>query len=137
MAELEQVILFDGVCALCDASVTFVLARDKDARFRFAPLQSDAARELLERSGALDRWGKLDGLILVDGGRVHEGSTAALRIARGLSWPWTWLGALGLVVPRAFRDAAYRFVAARRYRWFGRFDACQLPRPEHRGRFLG
>ena len=75
-------------------------------------------------------------IYLIEDGRLFDRSTAALRIARQLSFPW-WLGAAGLVLPRVLRDVAYRFVARNRYRWFGRTNECRVPTPELRARMLG
>ncbi|MCS6798587.1 MAG: thiol-disulfide oxidoreductase DCC family protein [Myxococcota bacterium] len=129
------VILFDGVCALCDGLVRFVVRRDPVGRFRFAPLQSRAARDLLEALGHRAPADPPASVMLVENGRVYEASDAALRIARSLRGPWRALWILALV-PRPLRDAVYRFVAARRYRWFGRHDTCTVPSPELRSRML-
>ncbi|HEX2190955.1 MAG TPA: thiol-disulfide oxidoreductase DCC family protein [Longimicrobiaceae bacterium] len=128
-----SVVLFDGVCNLCNASVQFILRRDPAGRFRFASLQSDAGRELLLRHG-LDP-DDLFSVVLVEGGRAYTRSDAALRVARGLGGGWRLLAALH-VVPRPVRDGVYGLVAARRYRWFGKRDACMLPTPDLRERFL-
>jgi predicted DCC family thiol-disulfide oxidoreductase YuxK len=129
----HPVVLFDGVCNLCHGAVRFVLERDPAARFRFAPLQSEIGRSLLERHG-LDP-GALDTVVLVDAGGAHARSDAALRIARELGFPWSWLAALR-ALPRPLRDALYGIVVRRRYRWFGRRDACPPPPPRWRERFL-
>jgi predicted DCC family thiol-disulfide oxidoreductase YuxK len=130
---LAEVILFDGVCNLCNASVLFVVRRDPAARFQFAALQSPAATRLL---ASIPHPGPLpDAIVLVDGARVYTRSTAALRIARGLTFPWPLLYGF-IVVPRAIRDWVYELVAARRYRWFGKRDECMVPTPELRARFL-
>jgi predicted DCC family thiol-disulfide oxidoreductase YuxK len=126
-------ILFDGVCNLCNATVRFIIARDPRARFRFAPLQSDAACERLARAGGVPA-GQAS-VVLIENGRLYTRSAAALRIARALRFPWPMLYGL-IVIPRPIRDRAYEFVARRRYRWFGRSQACVLPTPELRDRFL-
>lgn len=124
------VILFDGVCNLCQASVTWVIARDRAEVFRFASLQSAAARELL-------RGVKVpDSVVLVDEAGVHTRSTAALRIARRLGLPWSWLGWVGSLVPRFLRDVIYNRVARNRYAWFGKQDVCMMPTPALAARFL-
>lgn len=127
------VLLFDGVCGLCHRAVAFVLARDRRGVFRFASLQSEVGRALAARCGL--RPDALDTLVLVEGERCSTRSTAALRVARRLTGAWPLLAAL-LVVPRPLRDAVYDAVAARRYRWFGRYDSCPLPPPALRPRFL-
>jgi predicted DCC family thiol-disulfide oxidoreductase YuxK len=129
------IILFDGGCNLCDASVRFVVDHDPDARFRFAPLQSQAAAALLARHGRRSP-PEPQAVVLLEGGRTWEGSDAVLRIARGLRGPWRLARVLA-AVPRPLREAAYRLVARNRARWFGRRDACRVPAPELRARFLG
>jgi predicted DCC family thiol-disulfide oxidoreductase YuxK len=130
---IAPIILFDGVCNLCNASVQFVIARDPRARFRFGALQSEAAAACLQRlcvQGALT-----DSVVLIENDRIYTRSTAALRIARGLRFPWP-VAFLLIAVPRPLRDWVYDFVARRRYRWFGKRDACMVPTPALRDRFL-
>lgn len=129
----HPILLFDGVCNLCHGTVRFVLAHDRAARFRFAPLQSEVGRALLARYG-LDP-AALDSVVLVDADGAHQRSDGALRTFAGLDRPWRWLGLLR-VVPRALRDAVYDWIARHRYGWFGKLDACPLPRQEWRERFL-
>src|SRR6266550_905019 len=129
--QFAPVILFDGVCNLCNGFVRFVIARDPAARFRFAALQSDSARRLLARLDGLG--GNPDSVVLVDRGRVYTRSSAALRIARGLPFPWSLARAL-IVVPRPLRDWVYDRVARHRYRWFGRKDVGMMPTPDSRAR---
>jgi predicted DCC family thiol-disulfide oxidoreductase YuxK len=128
------IVLFDGVCNFCNAGVNFILDHDRRGRIRFAALQSPAGQRLLRRFGL--RANDFDTMVLVDGGRCYTRSTAALRIARLLDgWRWRALSAL-LLVPAFLRDHAYDVLARNRYRWFGRTDACRVPTPEVRGRFL-
>jgi predicted DCC family thiol-disulfide oxidoreductase YuxK len=131
-------VLYDGVCGLCNRLNRFVIARDPAGRFRFAALQSSLARQILARHGRdpQDR----DTLYLVlSRGRPDERllrkSDAALWILRALGGPWRTAAALRLV-PRGVRDLGYDLVARTRYRLFGRYDACPLPDPRHRERFL-
>ncbi len=135
----HAVILFDGVCNLCNGFVNFVIDRDPDGYFQFAALQSEAAQALLEGAGeeavAGSGGGLLRSVVLVEDGHVYRKSTAALRIARHLTGLWPLFVAL-LVVPRTLRDAVYDAVAARRYDWFGRRDQCRVPTPELQDRFL-
>jgi predicted DCC family thiol-disulfide oxidoreductase YuxK len=129
----EAIVLFDGFCRMCSFIVRFVYARDPHARLRFAPLQSEAGQALLRRFGlAADR---MDTFVLVEGDRCFTRSTAALRLVRRLRGLWPLLYA-GIAVPRPLRDAVYGFAAKRRYRWFGRSDACMLPTPDLKRRFL-
>jgi predicted DCC family thiol-disulfide oxidoreductase YuxK len=129
-----NVILFDGVCNLCNGFVQFVIARDPVGRFRFAALQSDAARRLLGQPDAAGS-ASAASVVLVEGDRVFRQSTAALRIARGLGLPWRL--AYGFIaVPRPLRDWMYDVVARHRYHYFGRRDVCMAPTPDVRARFL-
>ncbi|MBI5516701.1 MAG: thiol-disulfide oxidoreductase DCC family protein [Deltaproteobacteria bacterium] len=131
---MPPVVLFDGDCNLCDATVQFVIARDPGARFRFASLQSAAGRDLLAAHGRRLQ-GAPESVVLIEGGAVHERSGAALRILSGLGLPWSLAGVLWLV-PRPVRDALYRWVARNRYRWFGRRTQCLAPSSALRARFL-
>ena len=125
------VVFFDGVCNLCNGVVRFIVERDPHARIQFAPLTSrSAARALASLPGPLP-----DSVVLLDDGQVFTRSDAALRIARLLGFPWSLAAALA-IVPRGLRDAIYDAIARRRYRWFGRREACMVPGPEIRGRFL-
>jgi predicted DCC family thiol-disulfide oxidoreductase YuxK len=127
------VILFDGVCNLCNRSVQFIIARDPAARFRFAPLQSAAAARLLSDASAGAPM--LDSMVLVEDGRAFTRSTAALRIARRLRAPWPLAYAF-ILVPRPLRDRLYDVVARNRYRWFGKRETCMVPAPGIQARFL-
>jgi predicted DCC family thiol-disulfide oxidoreductase YuxK len=129
----HPVVLFDGVCNLCNGSVQFIIARDPSAHFRFAPLDSAAARSLIGESAPLGA--VPDSIVLMDHRRMYTRSAAALRIARRLRFPWPLLYAL-IIVPRPLRDAIYDFIARNRYRWFGKRDTCMVPSPELRARFL-
>ena len=130
---MSGTILFDGVCNLCNGFVQFVIKRDPKARFRFAALSSEAARQVLKDAGV---HGSIpDSIVLVQDGQIYFRSDAPLRIARGLTFPWP-LFAVFAVVPRVIRDRVYDFIAAHRYRWFGRRDVCMVPTPELKDRFL-
>ncbi|MUG86796.1 DUF393 domain-containing protein [Paenibacillus timonensis] len=128
-----HVILFDGVCHLCQGAVKFIIKRDPVGRFRFASLQSPAGSRLLK--AAVAREEALDSVVLIEHGTPYTRSAAALRIARGLRYPWPLLYVL-IIVPRGLRDAAYQFVAKHRYRWFGKDEACLVPTRELKERFL-
>ncbi len=127
------VVLFDGVCNVCDASVNFIIDRDAAAYFHFAALQSDVAKPYLTQAGLPSDF--LDGIVLCEEGRCFTRSTAVLRILRRLRGPFRLLYAL-IIVPRSLRDAAYDWFIRRRYRWFGKSEACRLPTPEIHARFL-
>jgi predicted DCC family thiol-disulfide oxidoreductase YuxK len=130
----ESVVLFDGVCNLCNAAVNFIIDRDPDARFRFASIQSAAGAELL-RSAGISGEG-LNTLVLIESGRARVRSDAVLKIATMLGGAWPLL-ALFRIIPRPLRDLVYRGIARSRYRIFGRKSECVLPTPELRARFLG
>lgn len=130
----KTVILFDGVCNFCNDSVNFIIKRDPASRFHFASLQSIAGRELLQAHGLpADH---MDSLVLIEDGHHHLRSDAAMRIARHLSGLWPFFYYLALITPRFFRNWVYDLVAANRYRFFGKKDACMMPTPEIRARFL-
>lgn len=132
-SEKHAVILFDGVCNLCNSLVNVLIDQDEDGYFKIGTLQSDEALELLRLHG-LDE-DRMDSLVLLEGEAVYRRSEAALQIARRLGWPWILLYPL-LALPRALRDAVYDWVAANRYRWFGRRNRCRMPTPELEERFL-
>jgi predicted DCC family thiol-disulfide oxidoreductase YuxK len=129
----HPIVLFDGVCNLCHGAVRFLLERDPAARLRFASLQSGVGRALLAGHGLEPD--ALDTIVYVDAAGAHVRSDAALRVARELAPPWRWLAVLA-VLPRPLRDALYGVVARNRYRWFGKKDACPMPRTEWTARFL-
>ncbi|WP_267164101.1 thiol-disulfide oxidoreductase DCC family protein [Halovenus salina] len=127
------ILLFDGVCNLCNWWVQFVIERDPEGVFRFAPLQSEAAGALLAEHG-LDP-GHLDSVVLIDGDRCYTESTAVLRAGRHLGGGYRLLWPLRFL-PRRLRDWVYGLVAERRYDWFGKRDQCMVPSPELAERFL-
>jgi len=131
-AEEGAVLLFDGVCNLCNGAVDFVLRHERAPTLRFAALQSAAGVELLRAHGLSEA---LETMVLVEAGRASVRSTAALRAARHLRAPWSWAFAL-LLLPRPLRDGVYRIVARNRLRWFGERETCRVPTPELRARFL-
>lgn len=126
-------VLFDGVCNLCNGAVNFVIDRDPEGYFKFAALQSEEGTALLEAVGVTGE--VMSSIVLVEGGRVYRKSSAALRIARRLSGAWPLLY-LFIVVPRPLRDVVYDWIARHRYDWFGQRDQCRIPTPELRSRFL-
>ncbi len=132
--EGKKIILFDGVCNLCNRSVQFVIRRDKKDLFRFAALQSEAGERLVRERG-IDT-SKVDSIILIEPGvAYYVKSEAALRIARSLSGIWPILG-IFLWLPDKLRDVVYDLIARNRYRIFGKQDACMVPSPELRKKFL-
>lgn len=129
----SPVLLFDGVCNLCNASVQWILTHDPQGKFRFAALQSETGQAVLQRFG-LDQ-AHFDSVVLVEGDRIFLHSDAPLEIARILGGFWK-LAYVLKIIPRFLRDAVYSWIARNRYRWFGRREACMLPRAEWKARFL-
>ena len=135
----HPIILYDGVCGLCNRLVQFLLKHDHDGRLYFASLQSDFAAKVLQRHGIDPK--DLDTLHVVENfeqpdERVLQRSDAVLRAGRELGGVWAGLSSVAKVIPRALRDLVYRFVARNRYRVFGKYDTCMLPDPKQRSRFL-
>ncbi|MES0856345.1 DCC1-like thiol-disulfide oxidoreductase family protein [Geobacillus sp. G4] len=129
---MHPIILFDGDCLFCHASVHWIAARDRKAVFRFAAQQSAVGQALLANGEASAK----DSVALIENGCCYVKSAAVLRIGRRLSWPWNWLAAVGFLVPRLLRDHMYDAIANRRHRLAAKRDRCQLPPPELRSRFL-
>jgi len=129
----QSIILYDGVCALCNWLVRFTVRRDRHGRFAFASLQSEVAREYLRRFQL--PLNDLDSVVLIEDGRSFVRSAAILRILEGLDGLWKGLYVL-IVVPRPLADIAYNFIARHRYRWFGRYEECILPTEEIKERIL-
>jgi len=127
------VLLYDGVCGLCNRTVRWILRHDRDGAMRFAPLDSAIGREARRLLPSL---AGVDSVILLHRDGAWVKSTAVLEIARYVGGPWR-LALIGYLLPRALRDWMYDRVARVRYRVFGRYDACPLPPPEQRQRFLG
>lgn len=129
MEQPGPVILFDGVCNLCNRFVQLVIRHDRRRQFRFASLQSPYAQTLLQ--------GKIlpDSVVLYEGGKFYSESTAALRVLRRLDGLWPLCYSL-LIVPRFLRDIIYRRIARNRYRWWGKSDTCMVPSPELADLFL-
>jgi predicted DCC family thiol-disulfide oxidoreductase YuxK len=130
----RQIILFDGLCNLCNASVLFVLENEKEPTFRFASIQSDAGQDLLAWCGLPS--GYSQAVVFIDRGEVFLGSTAALKIGQQLRFPWSLLSSIALIVPPFVRDRVYEQIAVHRYHWFGKRDACMLPTADLKARFL-
>ena len=127
----KSIILFDGVWNLCNGAVQFLINRDSQDQFRFASLQSDLGRKVMQQLNNKN----IDSIVLIESGRIYTTSTAALRIAKHLPAPWNYLYLLRLL-PRPLRDQAYTCIAHHRYQWFGRQDTCMLPTPENERKFL-
>lgn len=133
MAKANPILLFDGVCNLCDASVQRVIKADKKGIFRFASLQSEAAQGLLDGANLADH--ELKSVVLSHQDQFYTHSDAILEAARLLGGPWSLLYAFK-IVPRFIRDGVYNWIARNRYKWFGKKDQCMIPTPELKSRFL-
>lgn len=122
ISEIPPVILFDGVCNLCNDSVRFLIEHDKEKVFQFTSLQSDVGQELLHPYNEANT---LSSIVLIEEGMAYFQSEAILRITRRLPRHWSWLYAF-IIIPRVFRDAVYRFVSRNRYKWFGKRESCVI-----------
>jgi len=134
MKQLEEpIVVFDGVCNLCEDSVAFIIARDPEAKFKFVSAQSPIGKEIQERYGidAIED----ETVILIKNGKVFTHSDASLEISKDLTGPWRLLR-YAKAVPRPIRNRVYSIIAKNRYKWFGKKNECMLPRPEIKARFL-
>lgn len=129
----HSLVLFDGICNLCDHTVRFILARDPDERFRFIPLQSPLGKSLLVKFGFPDDY--RDSFVLIDNAKPYIKSTAFIHISKKLRAPWP-LFSLTAIIPRSLRDSAYSFIGKNRYRWFGMHDYCEIRTDNTSHRFL-
>jgi len=129
----QKIILFDGVCNLCNGSVLFILQHERSPEFKFASVQSEKGKELLSWCGLPADYKRA--VILIDHGKIYLGSTAALKIGKTLSVPWSLLAQVCLIVPRFIRDGVYDQIAKHRYQWFGKRDICMVPNQNLKSRF--
>lgn len=132
--QVKRLVLFDGVCNLCNGSVQFIIKRDKHARFQFASLQSDEGQAQLKQLQIPTT--SFESIVLIKNGKVFQRSDAALEIARELDGAWKVFYGFK-IIPRFLRDFIYNWIARNRYRFFGRQDECMIPTPDLRARFLG
>lgn len=130
----RKIILFDGVCNLCNRSVIFILEREKQPVFQFASIQSEAGQELLEWCSLPSDFNQA--VVYIENGTVYICSTAALKIGQKLVWPWSFVSYAGFIFPKFIRDWVYNQIAQNRYRWFGKRDVCMVPTDSLRARFL-
>ena len=128
---MHPTIFFDGECNLCNGAVQFIIARDRHALFRFAPLQSQSARDMLGASP-----GAGNTIVLLQDGRRYVRSDAAVRIGFALAPPWPVVAVVAGALPKPWRDAAYDWIARNRFRLFGKRAACMIPAPGVAARFL-
>ncbi|MBO6557441.1 MAG: DUF393 domain-containing protein [Pseudomonadales bacterium] len=133
MQNEPAIILFDGVCNLCNGAIRFILERDACGQFRFATTESQTAKSLVQEYKITDSLDET--FVLIKDGTVYCRSDAALVIAGELNRPWRWFNVL-LCLPAGFRDGIYDRIAQNRYRWFGRREVCMVPGDEIRHRFL-
>lgn len=129
----DRVILFDGVCKLCNAWTRFVIHHDRAHRLKLGSVQSAAGQRILEHFEMPTTY--FDSMLYIENGRAYQKSDAFFRIAVQLGWPWKVL-VMARLCPRPIRDWCYDRVARNRYRLFGRYDVCVLPSPDHEARFL-
>lgn len=129
---MPAIVLFDGDCNFCDASVQFILNRDATGNFHFASLQGEAGQALRKRHRIND---SVDSIVLIRDGVPYIKSDAAVHIAEGLDGKWRWLRFVRFA-PKPIRDFGYDVIAKHRYQWFGQKQTCKLPTPEERSRFL-
>lgn len=129
----QHIILFDGVCNLCNGSVHFVLKHEKGPIFRFASIQSESGKKLLTWCGLPPDFS--DAVIYIENGKIHLGSTAALKIGQRLKLPWSTISSIGLPVPKIIRDWVYKQIGIHRYQWFGKREVCMVPTKELKARF--
>ena len=127
------IVLFDGTCAFCEGAVVFIARRDPSAYFQYGASQAPEAAAILARHGLTREMAR--SLVLIENGKVYLRSTASLRIASKLTWPWS-LARVFLVVPAPIRDAVYAVVARVRHRIAGTSNACEIPPKEIRDRII-
>ena len=131
--ENNPLVLFDGVCNLCNGTVDFILKRDRKNQFRFAALQSETGEAIRKKFSISD---EIDSVVLIHKEKVFYESDAALEIARLLPAPWKW-AVVFKIVPLSWRNVVYRWIARNRYRWFGKKETCRIPTPEELKFFPG
>lgn len=131
--ENKSIVLFDGVCNLCNTAVQFIIKHDKSNQFLFASLQSDAAQDILLHFNQKNS--DFDSIILIDDGKLHKKSTATLKILNKLSGFWKYSYGL-IIIPKFIRDFFYTIIAQNRYKWFGEKKSCSVPTKDLKTRFL-
>lgn len=129
----SKIILFDGVCNLCNGAINFIIERDKKNVFKFAALQSEIGQQLTQKN-AIDT-SKIDSIILIDGEKVYIKSSAALVAAKSLSGAYPLLFGF-MILPKFIRDSVYDYIAKNRYKWFGKKESCMIPTAELKSKFL-
>lgn len=133
MNEKHKIILFDGVCNLCNGAVTYIIKHDKKNVFKFAALQSEIGKQLVAKFNIDTK--KVDSIILIDDEKHYEKSSAALHITKNLSGAYPLLFGF-MIVPKFIRNAVYDYIARNRYKWFGKKESCMIPTKELKAKFL-
>jgi predicted DCC family thiol-disulfide oxidoreductase YuxK len=131
---MNNVIIFDGVCNLCNGFVDFIIKRDKKKIFHFVSNQDDEGKKILSRFPEVPD-GDAMTIYYLEDGKLYSKSQAVLRIAKSMSAPYNWFSSFR-IFPLAFRNFMYNFIARNRYKWFGKRDTCRVPSSEERERFL-
>ena|SRR5665647_61240 len=129
----NPIILFDGVCNLCNSAVQFIIRHDPDRKFLFASLQSEPGQQLLKQYHLPLQ--QFNSFILLQDEKIFSKSTGALKVARQIKGAWRWVY-IFIIIPKFIRDALYTWIAQNRYKWFGKKDTCMIPSPELKARFL-
>ncbi|HMS64224.1 MAG TPA: thiol-disulfide oxidoreductase DCC family protein [Ignavibacteria bacterium] len=128
-----KIILFDGVCNLCNSSINLIIDHDKKNVFKFASLQSETGQRLLKKFSLNSE--EFDSVILIDGENCFTRSTAALKIAKEFPYLWKLIYVF-IIIPPPLRNIVYDFIARNRYRMFGKKDSCRMPTPELKDKFI-
>jgi len=131
--EDKSLVLFDGVCNLCNGFVNFLILRDKKNKFHFGSLQSEKVKDILRQYNFSTE--SISTVILIENNKLYSQSTAVLKIVRKLNGAWPWMYAF-IIVPIPIRDFLYKFVAKNRYKWFGKKDRCMIPTPGLKAKFV-
>lgn len=129
----QPILLFDGVCNMCNSSVQFIIKHDKKAQLKFAPLQSEIGEQLLAANGM--RTAYFDSLVFIEKGKVYTHSSAALGVCKYLNGLFPILQVF-YIIPKFIRDVIYKWIGKNRYKWFGKREACMIPTPDVKSRFL-
>jgi predicted DCC family thiol-disulfide oxidoreductase YuxK len=129
----DKIVLFDGVCNLCNSSVQFIIKRDKKKQFRYASLQGKFGQEFLKKHNLPADY--FNSFILLENEKVYSSSTGALRMLKHLGGAWSLLYGF-IILPKFMRDGVYNWIARNRYKWFGKKDSCMIPTPDLKERFL-
>ncbi|MBU2914879.1 thiol-disulfide oxidoreductase DCC family protein [Reichenbachiella agariperforans] len=133
ISQLDNLVLYDGVCKFCNSSVSFVLDHEKNDQLKFTPLQSPLGEKILSEHGLPKDY--TDSILFLSKDKLYAKSKAAFKISKFLKAPWS-LGQVFLIVPSFVSNVFYDVIAKNRYKWFGMTDACMLPPANHKERFL-